>query len=218
MWFLGLPVFRSRIYFLYLEEPTKSRYSTLVRTVCAHGSKIFWVTNEQMEKMTRQDLPVLPTWPLWWWCCVSALLSSIVLCLGAVRRPAALTVLYEWSNTPTLWFPQHRAKTERRPLWARWTESQLQPACSVTVYTVTPFKICQLHRPRLPKPFGLLFSGVDIPQQHTSVCSQQCGSPVPSVWGATSRWPPGASELLFYCCHGNSQKNFNHISAHQRCF
>lgn len=30
-------------------------------------------------------------------------------------------------------------------LWGCWTEYQLQLACSVTVYTITPFKICQLH-------------------------------------------------------------------------
>lgn len=35
-------------------------------------------------------------------------------------------------------------------VWGSWTESQL--ACSVTVYTVTPFKICQ--------PFKLLFAYV----------------------------------------------------------
>ena len=41
-----------------------------------------------------------------------------LLCLGVWEpswRPAAMTVLCEWSNTPTLWFPQRWAKTVWRP-------------------------------------------------------------------------------------------------------
>lgn len=70
--------------------------------------------------------------------------SPSVCCVWVSGSPAAMTVLSEWSNTPTLWFPQHPAKTDWRPSEAFWTESQLQLACSVTVYTITPFKICQL--------------------------------------------------------------------------
>lgn len=44
--------------------------------------------------------------------------SVVFGCLGAVRQPAAMAVLSEWSNTPTLWFPQHWAKTDWRPLEA----------------------------------------------------------------------------------------------------
>lgn len=105
---------------------------------------------------------VLSTWPVW--CSVSARL----LCLG-VWEPAAMTVLSEWSNTPTLWFPQHPAKNRLEALkgWDSAFEGlQLQRACSVTVYTVTPFRICQLTEQALPGPFRRRRGSVNVSEQH----------------------------------------------------
>lgn len=72
--------------------------------------------------------------------------SVSVCCVWVSGSPAAMTVLSEWSNTPTLWFPQHTAKTDWRPSAPFWIQTHLQLGCLVTVYAVTPFKICQLRR------------------------------------------------------------------------
>lgn len=67
-------------------------------------------------------------------------LSVVFGCLGASGHDSSVWVIKHThaviSTTPS----QNRLEA----LEGCWTEAQLQLACSVTVYTVTPFKICQL--------------------------------------------------------------------------
>lgn len=67
-------------------------------------------------------------------------LSVVFGCLGASGHDSSVWVIKHThaaiSTTPS----QNRPEA----LKGCWTESQLQLACAVTVYTITPFKICQL--------------------------------------------------------------------------
>lgn len=68
--------------------------------------------------------------------------SVVFGCLGASGHDSSVWVIKHThaviSTTPS----QNRLEA----LEGCWTEPQLQLACSVTVYTITPFKICQLQR------------------------------------------------------------------------
>lgn len=90
---------------------------------------------------------VVFTQPLW--CSVSAHL----LCLG-VWEPVAMTVLYEWSNTPTLWFPQH-AKTD----WKPW--KAVRPSLSYNWPVHEQLSKCANCSAATAKLFWLLFGSVN---------------------------------------------------------
>lgn len=83
---------------------------------------------------------VLPTKPLW---CFA---SAHLLCLG-VWEPSGSQWPWQFclsdQTHPRCDF--HSAEPKQTGGPRRLMESRLQLACSVTVYTITPFKICQLH-------------------------------------------------------------------------
>lgn len=61
-----------------------------------------------------------------------------------------------------------------------WTESRLQLACSVTVYTVTPFKICQLHCWACQNPSDCCSVVSTFPRKHISTYLQLHICKIPS--------------------------------------
>lgn len=91
--------------------------------------------------------------------------SVVFGCLGAVRQPAAMTVLSEWSNTPTLWFPQHRAKTDWRPSEADGVLVTTGPFSDSLHYNT--FQNMPTALLSLPKAFRLLFSRVNNTSLHS---------------------------------------------------
>lgn len=72
------------------------------------------------------------------------------MCVIAVWGPADSSV-WAIKHTHTV-ISTAQSQCRLEPLEGCWTKSQLQLACSVTVYTITPFKICQLHRWACQKP------------------------------------------------------------------